>query len=133
MQIILKPTSEGFPCSVCGAPGQQVRKITVEHQLLSTVELPVYNGSYFLCRTPECHVSYYRSDGLTYGQNQVKNKIWFKQVESPVPICYCLNVTEEEIIRHVAVDKCCSTLEDIQKHTGANTRKECLTKNPAGG
>jgi hypothetical protein len=23
-------------------------------------------------------------------------------------------------------------LEDIQKHTGANTGKECLTKNPTG-
>lgn len=47
-------------------------------------------------------------------------------------ICYCRNVTEEEILQHVAVTKCCSTLEDIQKHTGANTGHECSMKNPAG-
>ena len=47
-------------------------------------------------------------------------------------ICYCLNVTEEEILQHIAVAKCCSTLEDIQKHTSANTGHECSTKNPAG-
>lgn len=134
MQIISKPISVELPsCPVCGIPGQRVRKITVEHQVLPTVKLPEESEGYFLCRTPECQVAYYRLDATTYGQNQIKNKIWFKQVEPPVPICYCLNVTEEEILRHVAVEKCCSTLEELQKHTGANTGKECLTKNPAGG
>ncbi|EAX48740.1 conserved hypothetical protein [Thermosinus carboxydivorans Nor1] len=47
-------------------------------------------------------------------------------------VCYCKNVTEEEIIEHVAVRKCCSSLEDIQRHTGANTGAECHIKNPAG-
>lgn len=43
------------------------------------------------------------------------------------------NVTEEEILYHVAEAQCCLTLEDIKRHTGANTGCECLTKNPAGG
>ena len=47
-------------------------------------------------------------------------------------ICYCKNVTEEEIIDHIAVKRCCSTLEDIQNHTGANTGNQCATKNPSG-
>jgi NAD(P)H-nitrite reductase large subunit len=58
---------------------------------------------------------------------------WFKNVPPPVPICYCANVTEEEILHHVAVAQCCSTLDEIKRHTGANTGCECLTKNPAGG
>lgn len=134
MEFQLKSTQLEVPrCPVCGVPGQHVRKVTVEHQVLPTVELSVDGEGYFLCRTSDCQAAYYRSDGTIYRQNQLKNKIWFKQVELPVPICYCLNVTEEEILRHVAVEKCCSTLEDIQKHTGANTGKECSTKNPAGG
>lgn len=134
MQVSVKPAQLAVSnCPTCGIPGQKVRKVTVEHQVLSTVKLPEGDAGYFLCRTADCQTAYYRSDGMTYRQNQVKNKIWFKQVEQPVPVCYCLNVTDEEILRHVAVEKCCSTLEDIQKHTGANTGKECLTKNPAGG
>ncbi|OLN33240.1 hypothetical protein DSOL_0967 [Desulfosporosinus metallidurans] len=134
MQVTLKPAQLSVPsCPVCGIPGQRVRKVTVVHQVLPTVELPDDEKGYFLCRTSECQTAYYHSDGAIYWQNQLKNKIWFKQVEPPVPICYCLNVTEEEILRHVAVEKCCSSLEDIQKHTGANTGRECLTKNPAGG
>lgn len=47
-------------------------------------------------------------------------------------VCYCQNVSEEEIIDHVAYKKCCSTLEDIQQHTGANTGNQCRIKNPSG-
>ncbi len=47
-------------------------------------------------------------------------------------ICYCRNVSEEEIINHVAYMKCCSTIEDIQRHTGANTGNQCRVKNPSG-
>lgn len=47
-------------------------------------------------------------------------------------VCYCKNVTEADIIEHVAVRKCCSTIEDIQTHTGANTGTQCHEKNPAG-
>lgn len=39
-------------------------------------------------------------------------------------VCYCKNVTEAEIIEHVAFQKCCSTIQDIQQHTGANTGTE---------
>ena len=47
-------------------------------------------------------------------------------------VCYCMEVTEAKIIEHVAVRRCCSTLADIQRHTGANTGTECETKNPGG-
>lgn len=47
-------------------------------------------------------------------------------------ICYCKGVSEEEIIRHVAIDRCCSSMEDIRRHTGANTGCECAVKNPSG-
>jgi len=118
-------------CPVCNGNGQKVRKITVEHQVKSGV----YFGEeqFFLCRTPDCEVAYYSEEGkITIKQDQLINKIWFKHVPSPVPICYCANVTEEEILHHVAVAQCCSTFEDIKRHTGANTGCECLTKNPAG-
>ena len=47
-------------------------------------------------------------------------------------VCYCKNVTEEEIIDHVAIRQCCSSLEDIQRHTGANTGNQCKKMNPSG-
>ena len=83
-----------------------------------------------------CRVSggYYTEDGKVISQEQLKNKIWFKKnISSFVPICYCANVTDEEILYHVAEIQCCLTLDDIKRHTGANKGCECITKNPAGG
>lgn len=53
-------------------------------------------------------------------------------VIKPTVVCYCKNVTEQDIVEHVAVWGCCSTLADIQAHTGANTGTECSKKNPGG-
>ena len=50
----------------------------------------------------------------------------------PTIVCYCKDVTEAEIIEHIAVNQCCTTIEDIQIHTGANTGNQCRIKNPAG-
>ena len=50
---------------------------------------------------------------------------------SPI-VCFCKNVTEAEIIKHIAINRCCLTIEDIQAHTGANTGNQCHSKNPAG-
>ncbi|WP_407308928.1 (2Fe-2S)-binding protein [Desulfosporosinus sp. SB140] len=133
MIIDLSSNSKTIPaCPICQRMGQKVRKETVEHQVNQGIK--VLGEQFFLCRTPECKVAYYSQDEKKpIFQDQLHNKIWFKKVPPPVPICYCANVTEEEILYHVAVAKCCSTLEDIKKHTGANTGCECLTKNPAGG
>ncbi len=119
-------------CPVCNEIGQKVRKITVEHQVQPRIDLE--GEQFFLCRTPDCEVAYYPEDRkITINQDQLINKIWFKNVPPPITICYCANVTEEEILYHVAIAKCCSTLDDIKKHTSANTGCECLIKNPAGG
>lgn len=133
MIIELSTKSKTIPaCPVCNGSGQKVRTVTVEHQVQPGVEIG--EGQFFLCRTPDCEVAYYTEDGkITINQDQLVNKIWFKNVPPPVPICYCANVTEEEILQHLAVAQCCSTLEDIKRHTGANTGCECLTKNPVGG
>ncbi|OLN31418.1 hypothetical protein DSOL_2757 [Desulfosporosinus metallidurans] len=134
MIIELSANSKVIPaCPVCNGVGQKVRKETVEHQVQHTLEIEG-EEYFFLCRTPECEVAYYTQDSkMTISQDQLVNKIWFKNVPPPIPICYCANVMEEEILYHVAEAQCCSTLEDIKRHTGANTGCECLTKNPAGG
>lgn len=54
-----------------------------------------------------------------------------KEKGEPKPICYCKNVTEAGIPAHIRAG-CCHTLEDIQRHTGANTGKQCAVKNPTG-
>ena len=120
-------------CPICGKIGQKVKRITVEHQVKNKDDISSHEEQFFICLTPECEGGYYSRNGEVIRQEQIRNKIWFeKNISSPIPICYCANVMEEEILYHVAEAQCCSTLDDIKRHTGANTGCECITKNPAG-
>lgn len=115
-------------CPWCDNKGRRVPKRTVE-SLCPEVE--VKGEKYYLCLSPGCDAGYYTSSGEVIPKDKLVVPVWFKE-KSPVPVCYCQQVTDEEIWRHVAVDRCCHNLEDIQRHTGANTGCRCVEANPAG-
>ncbi|MDQ0285255.1 hypothetical protein J2Z49_000348 [Desulfofundulus luciae] len=119
------------PCPRCGTPGLPVKVITVS-SLVVDEKLPLIRGdSYHLCTSPECSVVYFNGSGNVFEEKDLKVPVWFKKHAGPVPVCYCRGVTDREILAHIEKG-CCSSLADIQRHTGANTGKECLTRNPAG-
>ncbi len=116
-------------CPVCRRPGRMVSPKTVA-SLLKSSRLPESLDGYSLCLSHDCDVVYYGSQ--VFGKEDVRVKVWYKENDPSVPVCYCRNVTEADVVRHIAVVRCCDSLKDIQKHTGANTGKECLTQNPGG-
>lgn len=117
-------------CPECGRTGKPVNPITVI-SMLKDERAILSDKSYYICTSPDCNTAYYSEAGITIDKSEIKERIWFKE-QSPVTICYCQQVTDTNVIDHVAMKKCCRTLEDIQNHTGANTGCECLIKNPAG-
>ena len=115
-------------CPVCGTPGKKVKPETVQG-LVKKEKLPVIMENYALCLSAACDVVYSGHSILRKGD--VKVPVWFKETDPSRPICYCAGVTERVILDHI-FRGCWKDLKDIQQHTGANTVKECLTKNPAG-
>lgn len=123
------PDPAAARCPACGAPGKRVRPETLIN-ILNEDKVPVDLEGYSLCLAGECDVVYFGRE--IFRKGDVKVKVWFKENEQSVPVCYCKNVTAKDIIDHIAVLGCCQNIEDIQRHTGANTGRDCLTKNPAG-
>ncbi|MQL52728.1 (2Fe-2S)-binding protein [Desulfofundulus thermobenzoicus] len=120
----------GVSCPRCRRPGLPVKQVTVA-ALVKDEYLPLTTGDGFhLCITPQCPVAYFNGD-IVFNEKDLKVPVWFKEHTGPVPVCYCAGVTDWEIMNHIQ-QGCCSSLIDIQKHTGANTGKQCLTKNPTG-
>lgn len=117
------------PCPRCRRPGLPVKSVTVA-SLAKEEKLPLPEREYFLCVTPECPVAYY-DEAVLLEEKDLQVPVWFKQHTGPVLVCYCAGVTDAEILAHLERG-CCSSLADIQNHTGANTGGQCLTKNPAG-
>lgn len=117
-------------CPVCGKPGKKVQSETIKN-IVKEEYLPTVKDCFSLCLSKDCRVVYFGNQ--VYYTSDVKVKVWFKEKNDPsVPVCYCKNVSKDEIYNHIAVRKCCEDLKNIQEHTGANTGRECLTKNPAG-
>lgn len=123
------PLSFSVRCPVCNGPGKAVRPETVVN-IVKEDRIPETLEGYALCLSKDCDVVYFGQN--IFGKNDVRVRIWYKETDPPVVICYCTGVTDENIIEHIAVRGCCEDIKDIQGHTGANTGKECLTKNPAG-
>ncbi|PKM77461.1 MAG: (2Fe-2S)-binding protein [Firmicutes bacterium HGW-Firmicutes-15] len=119
------------PCPNCNNPGQQVNIKTVRSLINEAMAYYVAELQCFICMSPDCRTSYYTKEGSYFDNDAITVPIWFKE-QSPVPICYCKNIRDEDILEHVSKRKCCTSIEDIQNHTGANTGKECLTRNPTG-
>ena len=120
---------DGAICPVCHRPGKRISPKTLQ-SLLKVKHSPESLEGYSLCLSSDCDVVYFGSQVFTKGD--VRVQVWYKENDPSVPVCYCRNVTEADIVHHVAVLRCCDSLPEIQKHTGANTGKECLTQNPAG-
>lgn len=116
-------------CPLCNEIGKKVRAETINN-LVNEKLLPAQNEDYYLCPASECEVVYFGQH--IYYKDDVKLKVWFKEQDPTVPVCYCKGITTADIFEHVAVRSCCKNIKDIQLHTGANTGSECLTKNPAG-
>lgn len=116
-------------CPQCGGTGEKMHPATLR-SLVKDEYLPHDLEGYFMCRSAGCDVVYF-GEKLIY-RDQIKVPVWFKEKDKDVPVCYCREVTVADIYRHVADLGCCRDLEDIKNHTGANTGRECLVKNPAG-
>jgi 5-methylcytosine-specific restriction endonuclease McrA len=118
-------------CPSCRQIGQKVNQKTVSSLLNKKKSSLVTNKEYYICLSRDCPIAYYTQEGDFFNKDDISVVIWFKE-KSPVPICYCKNVTDEDILDHIVNKQCCKNIEDIQLHLGANTGKECLTKNPTG-
>lgn len=116
-------------CPRCSTPGQRVMLQTVK-SLCPNSQINE-DDYYFLCLSPDCAAGYFSTKGELIYKDALSIPIWFKE-KSPVPVCYCQDVTDEEIWKHVEIYGCCNSLEDIQAHTGANTGCQCSIKSPAG-
>lgn len=124
--------SQDNTCGCCGAEGSPVRPLTMHNMVKDELQSLIAEGFHF-CSTPECKVVYFNNPSRRYFlKTDLKVRVGIKETEHPVTVCYCLGVSEADILREIAEKGCCGTLEDIKRYTGARTGRECHLKNPSG-
>jgi bacterioferritin-associated ferredoxin len=116
-------------CPECGGKGLIVEKITVANHAKESA-WPLGDDKFYFCDNPECEVVYFSSKGRTLKRDDVKTRVTFKEKTSPRPLCYCRQVTEEDVIR--AIENGATTFEEVAKSTGIGGGGHCDITNPAG-
>ena len=117
-------------CPGCKKAGLGVEKITVANHAKESC-WPLGNGNYSICENPDCDIVYFTtSKGRSLRTIDVKTRVTFKEKESPRPLCYCKQVTEEDVVK--AVKDGATTFDEVVDKTGIGGGGQCKITNPAG-
>lgn len=120
-------------CPVCGQAGDPVGLVTLRALLRRALKGTPEGEGFRYCRTLRCPVVWYRGDPpFVADAAAARVPVNVKMTETARPLCYCLRVDEATVVREVVERGCCSTLEDVQRATRANTGKACHVTNPSG-
>jgi bacterioferritin-associated ferredoxin len=117
-------------CPLCKNEGLEVEKITVANHAKESC-WPLGEENYSFCESPDCEVIYFTGSGSrTLKKGDVKTRVTFKEKSSPRPLCYCKQVTEEDVVR--AIDNGAKTFEQVRQATNIGGGGHCKITNPAG-
>lgn len=112
----------------CGAEGWRVKRITAGNHLNPEYWHLISDNLHF-CPNPECEVVYF-DEALTFTVREVKTKVFFKEKGSPRPLCYCNQVTEEDVIE--AIKRGARSVKEVEEMTGIGNGGYCIVTNPSG-
>jgi len=121
-----------YVCPICQGLTQEVENITVRHFVNNGSADKLNEDNYRICLNEDCNVVYYSSkSNVIFEKNDIKVPIWFKKDSNPKYICYCNQVTEQQIIDAV-LNHGAKNLKDIVSLTGAMKNGRCEINNPLG-
>lgn len=108
-----------------------MKDITVKNLVIAPLRDKIKKKTYHLCTSESCNVVYYDTDyEEIYKINDLKVPIWFKEKAKPKYICYCNQVTEEEMIQ--GINNGAKNLKDLIRITGAIKNCNCELNHPTG-
>ncbi len=117
-------------CPDCGKESIEVERVTVGNHAKETC-WPLGNERFFICENPDCDTIYFSESGKNVlKRKDVKTRVTFKERDAPRPLCYCKQVTEEDVI--VAIERGARSFEEVKNSTGIGGGGQCKITNPAG-
>jgi bacterioferritin-associated ferredoxin len=116
-------------CPTCRKEGLEVDKITVANHAKESC-WPLGYDKFSFCDNPHCEVIYFTASGRVLDKDDVKTRVTFKERTAPRPLCYCKQVTEEDVVR--AIENGANSFDEVRAATGIGGGGQCKVTNPAG-
>lgn len=131
-QNFTRAVEENNICPKCISKGVEVNNNTVKHLVINEFTNQIKESTYYICMNEECDIVYFSTNlNVSYSKQQIKVPIWYKKDANPKYICYCNQVTEQQIISAV-LNEGAKDMKDIIRLTGAMKNGKCEINNPLG-
>lgn len=119
-------------CPVSGGRSKQVDILTVK-SLVRQLPLGMPNTQYYFCDASDCEVVYFPLDpeAPSFRRGDLLVRVGAKEIEDPVPICYCFGFTRQNIWDEIRSTGKSTIATRIAAEVEAG-RCACEVKNPSG-
>lgn len=117
-------------CPNCGGPGRKVGRITLKAMLRAESLKRLSPNPYRFCPTPHCLTVYF-AENSTFATGDLRIPVWQKSHDSAVPVCYCLEYSEDRIRMTIREDGGSGVLDEIRQLV-RDGRCACEVRNPQG-
>lgn len=124
--------SKGSVCPECKAEGRPVGLKTLMHLVREELKVSVGNGNYRFCVTPNCPAVYYDTEGsMIFHKEDLITRVGLKESSPPIVVCYCSNITEEDIMEEIRKTGRSTASQRIRVEIKARSCA-CEINNPSG-
>lgn len=126
------PAPTRADCPVSNISSKKVQKRTLEHLLKENKITSILNVQYYYCADPKCKVVYFSNESASYFTiDDVKVKVFTKNIDDDVKVCYCYDWTRSRIKEQIQqLGKSTAPLEIAKEVKNGNCA--CDVKNPKG-
>ncbi len=119
-------------CPVSGTRSKQVAALTVK-SLVRRLPFKMPPTQYYFCDAPGCDIVYFPADSQapTFRCGDLLVRIGAKEIEDPIPVCYCFGITKNQIEQEIRSVGKSTAAERITAEVKAGNCA-CEVKNPSG-
>ena len=125
------PVSTASNCPECGGAGKLVKTVTLKHMAKQDFLDAVGKPGFLFCARSNCGVVYFHPDGDRLEKKDVRVRVGLKEMEDPVPICYCFGFSEAMVRNEVETTGACTIPGRISAEVKAQ-HCACEVRNPQG-
>ena len=128
-----------FSCPLCGNTGVVIKLITPQMSLKEISKDRIKTDSiYKFCKNSNCQIAYFTTDSSHYFTiTELKEKATLKDLDLSVKVCYCFNITRQNILSELQTTGKTELLEEVKskmKEPGcfcekSNPQGECCLSN----
>jgi hypothetical protein len=119
-------------CLDCDEMQNAVPYQTLIHHLKNPKQISLPEDSaYYFCKNPNCSTVYFCADDLKYSMDDVRWPIGQKSSDDNRQICYCFDVTFDQVVDEFAATGRSETKEFVMAQTKAKNCA-CEVRNPSG-